>query len=277
MSSMRGEDVGRRAKWRAIDAFLAALRLSEGGSISRTKNTKSDAPNGYLTGLCIIIIIPSSLYVSSRRLEKAPLRLHLFPRRTSSRPPSLARSLSLNCRSPFTTSTTLVVAHSPHSIYHFSSRSLHAVLPVDPWISPEPSFPMDRYKPTTNHPRERSLFFLTPLWTPFQIPLCLPWLLSPGSTRDIFGVFRYNSPCNPSRSYPLYLPRFFFFFFFLLLLLFLGLSPRRTRVRLLVPAIATHSSRNYVCKRGTHFDLYTLASVHELSLLTKRVVGAGRV
>lgn len=125
------------------------------------KNTKSDAPN-----------IPHRIYyycpflplVSSRRLRKPPDYTFFLDEQ-----PSVSRTTPLNFRSPFTTSTTFVVALPPHSIYHFSSRSLHAVLPVDPWISPEPSFPMDRYKPTTNHPRERSLFFLTPLWTPFQI------------------------------------------------------------------------------------------------------------
>lgn len=130
---------------------------------------------------------------------------------------------------------------------------------------------MDRYEPTTNHPRERSLFFLSG----HQIPLCLPLpsrLLSPDQPEIYSILFRFFP--DPSRSYPIfYLPRFFLFH----LLFLFGLSPRRTRVRLLVPAIATHSSRNYICKRGTHFDLYTLASVHELSLLTKRVVGAGRV
>lgn len=140
------------------------------------KNTKSDAPN-----------IPHRIYyycpflplVSSRRLRKPPDYTFFLDEQ-----PSVSRTTPLNFRSPFTTSTTFVVALPPHSIYHFSSRSLHAVLPVDPWISPEPSFPMDRYKPTTNHPRERSLFFLTPLWTPFQIQFlfvypALPVQLSP--------------------------------------------------------------------------------------------------
>lgn len=169
------------------------------------KNTKSDAPN-----------IPHRIYyycpflplVSSRRLQKPPDYTFFLDEQ-----PSVSRTTPLNFRSPFTTSTTFVVALPPHSIYHFSSRSLHAVLPVDPWISPEPSFPMDRYKPTTNHPRERSLFFLTPLWTPFQIQFlfvypALPATLS-GSTRDPFerrDVFRCNSPAIlPDPILPIFL------------------------------------------------------------------------
>lgn len=165
------------------------------------KNTKSDAPN-----------IPHRIYyycpflplVSSRRLRKPPDYTFFLDEQ-----PSVSRTTPLNFRSPFTTSTTFVVALPPHSIYHFSSRSLHAVLPVDPWISPEPSFPMDRYKPTTNHPRERSLFFLTPLWTPFQIQFLFVYPTLSGSTRDPFerrDVFRCNSPAIlPDPILPIFL------------------------------------------------------------------------
>lgn len=152
------------------------------------KNTKSDAPN---VPHRIYYYCPFLPLVSSRRLRKPPDYTFFLDEQ-----PSVSRTTPLNFRSPFTTSTTFVVALPPHSIYHFSSRSLHAVLPVDPWISPEPSFPMDRYKPTTNHPRERSLFFLTPLWTPFQIQFLFVYPTLSGSTRDPFeqrDVFRCNS------------------------------------------------------------------------------------
>lgn len=84
---MRGEDVGRRAKWRAIDAFLAALRLSEGGSKRLNENTKSDAPD--IPHRIYIIIIPSSLWFSLVASESHDYTFSLV-----NSPPSLPRSPS---------------------------------------------------------------------------------------------------------------------------------------------------------------------------------------
>ena len=132
----------------ASDRCLAALRLSEGGSIRWMKTQKRHTGLPLTRYYCTLVLSSSD--------SKGPVYTlpPLFPF-VSDKLSSLSTSVFAV---PFTST---LDALSPHSRLSLSNRCFHAVLldpPTSDLDSHELSSPMDRYQPTTNHPRERSLF-----------------------------------------------------------------------------------------------------------------------
>ena len=131
----------------ASDRCLAALRLSEGGSIRWMKTQKRHTELPFTRYYYSVLSFPLI-----RRDAYTPSPLFSCFWQLS----SLSRSLSTSVVVPFTST---LDALSPHSVITFQP-----LLPRGPAGSSDfvdchqLSLLMDRYQPTTNHPRERSLF-----------------------------------------------------------------------------------------------------------------------
>lgn len=171
---MRGEDVGRREQNGERSMPSSPPSAFPRRRINRVNENTKATHRIHLTEMYYYYYYyyyPSSLPPSRRYLSKGTVTPGFLPGEQPSSDP-FTRSLSFAVHHQHH----LVVALPSHSIYHFPECrcSLHAVLPVDPWISPNlPSRWIDTSQQQTIHENVHSSPSHSSLDTIRNTSLCL--------------------------------------------------------------------------------------------------------